>query len=719
MDTKLTKNKILKDLEKYIIFILVIFFAISLIGTLREYKNFNLYFGDSIYNNSLVKNKIVVLDSNLNDYTKLFLDLDGKKKEDIYNKKVEEFKLEKENRLKEAEENIREKAKDMNVAEAEIKKQIEEAKKIIMEEDNSVDDYFKYVREFTNNILYDNENIQFFFKDSSGAKITNIEDSNIEKQIEEKEFANNEQYYYMYFANSKVNEDGKNYSEELSSIYDLLKYSSEDLIRFYRIPKELKQGDLLYDAFKERKEASSILNRKIAISAILGVFILVFAFIIYKRRKNNYTNYIEDLLIKIPIDIRAIIFLYSLNILNSLIFNVIPYYGSDNYSNGVILRAYILIIIDYYFLKDLILILENKRKKGKVLTLKIYKYLSKIIKDSEFIKTNKFKFISIIFLSALALFCLWLESFVFLSYGFMVFSRAYICIYLIFTSILSVIIFREITILESQTLRIAKGNYKVDLKADKILVLKNIENNLITIEDGLKEALGKAITSEKMKSELITNVSHDLKTPLTSIINYIGFLKEENITDEKRSKYLEVLDMKSKRLKILIEDLFEASKAVSGNMTFEKEDLNIVSLLRQVIGELEEKITQANLDIITKWPEDKAIVYIDGRKTFRVYENLVNNIIKYSMKNSRVYIDVINSENEVKVIMKNISAYQIDFTSEEIIERFKRGDKSRSTEGSGLGLSIAKSIVELQGGNFDIEIDGDLFKVITTFRKER
>lgn len=719
MDTKLTKNKILKDLEKYIIFILVIFFAISLIGTLREYKNFNLYFGDSIYNNSLVKNKIVVLDSNLNDYTKLFLDLDGKKKEDIYNKKVEELKLEKENRLKEAEENIREKAKDMNVAEAEIKKQIEEAKKIIMEEDNSVDDYFKYVREFTNNILYDNENIQFFFKDSLGAKITNIEDSNIEKQIEEKEFANNEQYYYMYFANSKVNEDGKNYSEELSSIYDLLKYSSEDLIRFYRIPKELKQGDLLYDAFKERKEASSILNKKIAISAILGVFILVFAFIIYKRRKNNYTNYIEDLLIKIPIDIRAIIFLYSLNILNSLIFNVIPYYGNNSYSNGVILRAYILIIIDYYFLKDLILILENKRNKGKVLTLKIYEYLSKIIKDSEFIKTNKFKFISIIFLSALALFCLWLESFVFLSYGFMVFSRAYICIYLIFTSILSVIIFREITILESQTLRIAKGNYKVDLKADKILVLKNIENNLITIEDGLKEALGKAITSEKMKSELITNVSHDLKTPLTSIINYIGLLKEENITDEKRSKYLEVLDMKSKRLKILIEDLFEASKAVSGNMTFEKEDLNIVSLLRQVIGELEEKITQANLDIITKWPEDKAIVYIDGRKTFRVYENLVNNIIKYSMKNSRVYIDVINSENEVKVIMKNISAYQIDFTSEEIIERFKRGDKSRSTEGSGLGLSIAKSIVELQGGNFDIEIDGDLFKVITTFRKER
>ncbi|MDU5108734.1 sensor histidine kinase, partial [Clostridium sp.] len=303
------------------------------------------------------------------------------------------------------------------------------------------------------------------------------------------------------------------------------------------------------------------------------------------------------------------------------------------------------------------------------------------------------------------------------AYSMISYSRLFLFIYIILSALFSLNIFNEIRILESNTLRIAKGNYKDDLKEDNILILKNIENNLNTIEDGLKGALDKAITSEKMKSELITNVSHDLKTPLTSIINYVDLLKEENITEDKRARYIEVLDMKSKRLKILIEDLFEASKAVSGTMNFQKEDLNIVSLLRQVIGELEEKISEANLNIVTKWPEERIILYLDGRKTYRVYENLLNNIIKYSMDGSRVYIEVISNDDEIIITMKNISAYQIDFSSEEIVERFKRGDKSRSTEGSGLGLSIAKSIVELQGGDFKIEIDADLFKVITKFKK--
>ena len=714
MDTKLTKNKVLKDLEKYIIIILLIFFSISLIRTLREYENFSLYFGDGFYNNNLVKSRFSILDSNLNDYRKLFLDLDGNRKEDVYKEKIEERKLGQEARIKEAENNIRALAAEEELSEEEIKKQIEEAKKIIMEEDNSVDDYFNYVREFTNNILYENINIEFFFIDESGAKITNIKDSDIEKQIEENNFINDEDYYYMYFPSLKVKENKNLYSEELEGIYNSINYDSDDLVRFYRIPKELTQGDILYDEFLQRKESSEILNRKMAITSILGILVLIIVFIIYKKRKNDWTNYLEDLLLKIPVDIRALIFIYSFNTLKSLIFNVIPYYENSRYSNEVILKSYIFIILDYYFLKDIILILNNKRSLSKLLTVKIYK----LLKDIAFLKTNKFKILFTISMALLAIICLFVPVFLYWAHYVIIFSRVFLFMFIVASTTFLVMIFREISILESKTLEVAKGNYKYDIKDNKIIVLKNIEKNLITIEDGLKEALDKAITSEKMKSELITNVSHDLKTPLTSIINYIDLLKED-ITDEKKNRYLEVLDMKSKRLKVLIEDLFEASKGVSGNMVFEKEDLNIVSLLRQVIGELEEKINQANLNIITKWPEDKAILYLDGRKTFRVYENLINNIIKYSMKNSRVYIDVINNEDDVVVIMKNISAYQIDFTSDEIIERFKRGDKSRSTEGSGLGLSIAKSIVELQGGDFKIEIDGDLFKVITKFDKQK
>ncbi|MGG7059978.1 sensor histidine kinase [Clostridium tertium] len=720
MDTKLTKSKIIKDLWLGISTILIIFFSVSLFKVLEEYKNFKAYYGyNSIYDTNEVKNNFFVLDMNLNDYANLFLDLDGNVKEDIYKKKTEENNNEKQLRIEIFENNIRENAEENNLSEEEIKKQIEEEKEVIIKE-NDVDKYFDSVKEFTINIINENTNVEFFIKDKSGAKITNIVDEDIEEQIENNTFKDNEDYYYMYFSSSNEKRNSNLYSDELSNIYKEISYNSTaDLIRFYRIPKELKQGDLLYDSFLERKEASEVLYRKIAITSSFGILALVFAYLIFINRKNKTTSYIEDLYNKVPIDLRALVFVYSLVVINSLIFNVIPYYGNNYYCNSILLKSYILIVLDYYFIKDLILILEKKRTMGKILILKIYKYMSDIIKSNEFIKTNKFKFIFVICLSILALFCLWLESFAYWSYGLMIFSKAYLCIYLIAASILSVIIFREITILESNALRISKGNYKDESKKGKIIVLKNIESNIITIEDGLKKALDKAIISEKMKSELITNVSHDLKTPLTSIINYIDLLKEENITDEKKKKYLGVLDIKSKRLKILIEDLFEASKAVSGNMNFMKEDLNIVSLLRQVIGELEEKISQANLDIITKWPEEKAMLYLDGRKTFRVYENLINNIIKYSMKNSRVYIDVINNEDDVIVIMKNISAYQINFTEEEIIERFKRGDQSRSTEGSGLGLSIAKSIVELQGGDFKIEIDGDLFKVITKFNKNK
>ena len=221
-----------------------------------------------------------------------------------------------------------------------------------------------------------------------------------------------------------------------------------------------------------------------------------------------------------------------------------------------------------------------------------------------------------------------------------------------------------------------------------------------------------------MKTELISNVSHDLKTPLTSIITYIDLLKSENITEEERNSYIDTLDKKSQRLKFLIEDLFEVSKATSGNINLNLVNVDIVELMRQTEIELEDKIKKTNLIIRNNFPENKIILKLDSQKTFRIFENLLNNVVKYAMEGSRVYVDIIDNEDTVEITIKNMSAEEINFNAFDIVERFERGDKSRNTEGSGLGLAIVKSFVEVQGGTFNIEVDGDLFKVIIILKKE-
>ena len=227
-----------------------------------------------------------------------------------------------------------------------------------------------------------------------------------------------------------------------------------------------------------------------------------------------------------------------------------------------------------------------------------------------------------------------------------------------------------------------------------------------------------AVKSERMKGELITNVSHDLKTPLTSIINYIDFLDKEDISEEEKKKYISILKERSNRLKVLIEDLFEVSKASSGNMELNMENIDLIALIRQTLGEFEEKIEKSTLSFIKEIPNDKVIIYADGKKTFRVFQNIISNTLKYSMDHSRVYINVSEEEEFVCIVFRNISKYRLNMNEEEILERFKRGDSSRTTEGSGLGLAIAKSLIELQGGKFEVIIDGDLFKVRIMIRKE-
>lgn len=269
------------------------------------------------------------------------------------------------------------------------------------------------------------------------------------------------------------------------------------------------------------------------------------------------------------------------------------------------------------------------------------------------------------------------------------------------------------------TEKIYKGD--TNIKLDESLytgVLKELAIYINDIAGGFSNAIKESLKSERLKTELITNVSHDIKTPLTSIINYVDLLKQENIQNEKAKEYIEVLDNKSQRLKKLIEDLVEASKASSGNIKINKEVLNVKELLNQVTGEFEDKFNSRGLNIISKLPEKTVYIKADSRYLYRVLENIYSNVAKYAEENTRVYIDcILEEENTVTIYVKNISKDELNISADELMQRFVRGDKSRNTEGSGLGLSIAKSLTELQDGTFNIYLDGDLFKVAIKFKR--
>lgn len=264
--------------------------------------------------------------------------------------------------------------------------------------------------------------------------------------------------------------------------------------------------------------------------------------------------------------------------------------------------------------------------------------------------------------------------------------------------------------------KLASGetSYKVDVSEFSSLEA-GLAEGINRVSDGLETALAEQVRSERLKADLITNVSHDIKTPLTSIINYVDLIKREHIDNPTVEKYLEVLDQKSQRLKTLTEDLVEASKASSGNIKLEITDIDIVEMIQQTTGEFEEKYALRHLDLINTLPNEVLIIEADGRRLWRVLENLYNNAFKYALENTRVYVGIEDRGPDVVFSIKNVSASPLNISPDELTERFVRGDVSRTTEGSGLGLSIAKSLTELMGGVFKITIDGDLFKAEVRF----
>lgn len=270
-------------------------------------------------------------------------------------------------------------------------------------------------------------------------------------------------------------------------------------------------------------------------------------------------------------------------------------------------------------------------------------------------------------------------------------------------------------VLMKATNRIAEGDLDTEITED-IGVFEPFKAELTQIQTGFKKAVEEEVKSQRMKTELITNVSHDLKTPLTAITTYVELLKKEDLTEEERKSYIETLEKKSLRLKVLIEDLFEVSKASTNNITLNLMDVDVVNLMKQVSIEHEDKFKAMGLTLRWKVPDKKVILKLDNQKTYRIFENLFVNIQKYAMPDSRVYINVEEAGDNVVIILRNMSAVELNVQGEEQTERFVRGDASRNTEGSGLGLAIARSFTEAQKGTFHIDVDGDLFKVVISWK---
>ena len=404
---------------------------------------------------------------------------------------------------------------------------------------------------------------------------------------------------------------------------------------------------------------------------------------------------------KIPLDLMAVVFLLPTGFF-------VDYY---NYASSIAVALWGAAVLNCVFL--FLITFVTRCKAGTVLKNNVVWYaiklLWRIIKSIWGWLLHLVRSIPLIWRTALVIAAICLFILIIGSHNSML-SLPMVLLYLLLMMFALYVAIGFAT-LQRGSRALAEGDYSkpVDtrfLRGD----LKRCGENLNKVQQGVQRAVDERLRSERMKTELITNVSHDIKTPLTSIVNYVDLLKKEEINNPKAQEYLEVLDRQSKRLKKLTEDLVEASKASSGVIPVDCQPTNVNVLLSQLEGEYEERLQKAELTMIVHPAAGDPVVLADGKLLSRVMDNLMNNIGKYAMPGTRVYAAAAADEKESTISIKNVSRNELNVSADELMERFVRGDSSRHTEGSGLGLSIAKSLVELQGGRFELSIDGDLFR---------
>lgn len=427
---------------------------------------------------------------------------------------------------------------------------------------------------------------------------------------------------------------------------------------------------------------------------------------------------IQALYKKIPFDVKFIAFVIALLFIPGFLEDGTLFYGNQ-LNLSILLTLTLKVILLFYFylsLPELIDILKNKKRLKPLLAggaaYKLKILFNKGLKDKSLL-LRSFVFITTIIIVISATFAITMS----ITGGD---QDLFVICLLFYIALFTAYIIKQSSLLNkivAGTGEIVAGNLSFSIKEKGNNSFSRLAHNINNMKLGISKAVENQMKSDRLKSELITNVSHDLKTPLTSIINYVDLLKRGELTKEEMKDYIGVLDRKTQRLKVLIEDLFEASKMASGSVELNIEKVDVAQLLTQSLAEFDEKIKTSALGFKVNIPHHKVYANLDGKKIWRVFENLIGNTLKYSQVNTRVYIDLVETENHVTITIKNISAYEMDFDVVEIFDRFKRGDASRATEGSGLGLAIAKSIVDLHNGKLNIEIDGDLFKAIVEFKK--
>ncbi|KUO71466.1 MAG: histidine kinase [Clostridia bacterium BRH_c25] len=545
-------------------------------------------------------------------------------------------------------------------------------------------------------------NFMFYIKNSpTGEIITNIIDAAPEALIKK-------QPGNIYFSQWKSKYDLPMYRNEIEKMLFGTNYEV-----YAAVLQPLKQGDIFYDVFvnySRIKEMSLKVYMLMVSSLVLLVIAAAYLAIVAGRREKGgeivFTN-----VDSIYTDVHTLLVLIAAFLSVMIVVNV-----SGSWDIAAWVFPFIVLSVDVFIGISYVLSMIRQIKARTIfkntLIAVLYKKL-KVLARLCF-EGKLFRASTLLFLLAYGLI-----NGIFFALGTNVRSNYQIpvifSLFLAFNA--AVVYFSAKALLSlSQIIKAAKeissGNLDYALNSSEISVaFSSLAEDIKNIQGGMKKAVAQAIKGERMKTELITNVSHDLKTPLTSIVNYVGLLKNEDLNNQRAEEYVSILEEKSGRLKQLIEDLVEASKASSGSLQVNAEKVDLHELVMQACGEYEEKIKEAELDIRINAEEKNTYIYADGKQMWRIIENLFSNAIKYSMPQSRVYINLAAGSEHGSLTIKNISAFPLDIPPEQLTERFVRGDVSRTTEGSGLGLSIAQSLTALQGGSFKIEIDGDLFKV--------